>query len=139
MKTATFDETKWKLVPIKSTEEMGRALNAVLHKPRHSNTARIESDCYLIDLAIAAAPEHGVTDFLRRPITEKELNDPEYMAAYIESMDEDFDICSKLIELLKADLLSISQASRESPYRQAGKWDQPLASLIEIKTQFLKM
>jgi hypothetical protein len=61
LRTITFDDSIYKLVPKKSTEEMGRALNAVLHKPTHSNAARLESDCYLIDLAIAAAPEYQDT------------------------------------------------------------------------------
>ena len=58
LRTITFDDSIYKLVPKKSTEEMGRALNDVLHKPTHSNASRLESDCYLIDLAIAAAPEY---------------------------------------------------------------------------------
>lgn len=48
MKTVTFDETKWKLVPIEPTDEM---IRAYIHQPLMSGQE-------LYKLMIAAAPEY---------------------------------------------------------------------------------
>lgn len=57
MKTVTFNPLTHKVVPVSSSPEMGRAMGAFIDRPRHSS-ARLEQDCKVIDLAIAAAPAY---------------------------------------------------------------------------------
>jgi chaperonin cofactor prefoldin len=109
LRTATYDDSKFKICPTEPTEKMisgalsGRILPQsceILRKVRQRTKEDLAS-------AIAAAPEYQGTEFLRRPIGKEELNDPEYIAAYIESMDEDFDECIKYQGELKSEIESL--------------------------------